>query len=39
MTQINASGAISSMPDAANFDYTIALTNEASSTAGIGTFW
>jgi hypothetical protein len=28
-----------SVADGANFDYTVTLTNSASSTSGIGTFW
>ena len=39
MATITASGALSSVADGANFDYTIKLTNSASSTSGIGTFW
>lgn len=39
MATINASGVISSAAAGSNFNYTIKLTNEASSGAGIGTFW
>ena len=39
MAAITASGALSSVADGVNFDYTVKLTNSASSTSGIGTFW
>jgi hypothetical protein len=36
---ITASAVLSSAPDGSNFDYTLKLTNSASSGSGIGTFW
>ena len=39
LANIIPSGVISSTPDGANFDYTIALSNSSSSNASIGTFW
>jgi hypothetical protein len=39
MANITASGVFSSTAFGSNFDYTIALTNSASSTSAIGTFW
>jgi len=39
LSTITASGVISSTPDGGAFDYTIALSNSAASTAAIGTFW
>ncbi len=33
------SGVISSAPDGANYEYTIALTNSSQGGTGIGTFW
>jgi len=39
LANITASGAISSTPDAANYDYSITLSNSGSSGAAVGTFW
>jgi hypothetical protein len=39
LASITASAVISSTPTGANFNYNITLTNSASSTSPIGTFW
>ena len=39
LANITASGVISSTPDGANYDYSITLSNSASSSAAVGTFW
>ena len=39
MATINASAMISSAASGSNFNYTMTLTNAASSTSAIGTFW
>jgi hypothetical protein len=39
LANITASGVISSTPDGANYDYSIALSNSGSSSAAVGTFW
>jgi hypothetical protein len=39
LANITASGTISATPDGANYDYSITLSNSASSGAAVGTFW
>jgi hypothetical protein len=39
MATINVSAVINSVSAGSNFNYTITLTNEASSTSPVGTFW
>jgi hypothetical protein len=39
LANITPSAVINSKPDGTDFDYTIKLTNSASSTSAIGTFW
>jgi hypothetical protein len=39
LANITASGVISSTPDGAAYDYSIALSNSGSSSAAVGTFW
>ena len=39
LANIIPSGVISSVPNGANFDYTIAFSNSSASGAGIATFW
>jgi hypothetical protein len=39
LANITASGVISSAPDGADTDYSITLSNSASSGAAVGTFW
>jgi hypothetical protein len=39
LANITASGVISSTSNSGNYDYSITLTNSASSSAAVGTFW
>ena len=39
MATINASATFSSVPDGADFQYTLTLNNSSTSNSGIGTFW